>query len=201
MKIGYARVSTLDQDLEIQVSQLHNLGVDPRRVYADHGLTGRNRARPGLRQAIAACRAGDELVVTKLDRLARSMDDARDIAQELHHAGVTLVIGRDRYDPDSPMGNLLFNVLAMVAEFESDLIRARTREGMALARQRGRLRGSKPKLSKLQHRNLLRDFDSGEYTAAELAAQYGVSRATMYRALDRARSEVAQTESGKKPRT
>lgn len=110
-------------------------------MYIDHGLTGATRARPGLREALAACREGDTLVVTKLDRLARSLPDARDIAVELTKKGVVLNLGRSIYDPTDPIGRLLFNVLGMVAEFEADLIRARTREGMAVAKAKGRLRG------------------------------------------------------------
>jgi predicted site-specific integrase-resolvase len=82
LKIGYARVSTDDQDLTAQRDALAALGVAPERIYVDHGLTGTNRDRPGLREAMAACRAGDALVVTKLDRLARSLPDARDIVAE-----------------------------------------------------------------------------------------------------------------------
>jgi len=83
LKIGYARVSTIGQDLTAQREALATLGVDAQRVYVDHGLTGTNRERPGLREALAACRTGDTLVVSKLDRLARSVPDARDIADEL----------------------------------------------------------------------------------------------------------------------
>jgi len=93
----------------------------PNRVYVDHGLTGTNRERPGLREALAACREGDTLVVTKLDRLARSLPDARAIADELTVRQVRLNLGGSVYDPTDPVGRLLFNVLAMVAEFESDL--------------------------------------------------------------------------------
>jgi DNA invertase Pin-like site-specific DNA recombinase len=89
-------------------------------------LTGANRDRPGLREALAACRAGDTLAVTKLDRLARSLPDARDLADELTRREVRLNLGGSVYDPHDPIGRLLFNVLAMVAEFEADLIRART---------------------------------------------------------------------------
>jgi DNA invertase Pin-like site-specific DNA recombinase len=80
--IGYARVSTDEQDLTAQRDGLSRLGVEPERIYVDHGLSGTTRARPGLREALAACREGDTLVVTKLDRLARSLPDARDIADE-----------------------------------------------------------------------------------------------------------------------
>jgi DNA invertase Pin-like site-specific DNA recombinase len=105
------------------------LGVGDDRIYVDHGLTGTNRDRPGLRLALAACRAGDTLVVTKLDRLARSLPDARDILDELTERNVKVSLGGSIHDPTDPVGRLLLNVLAMVAEFESDLIKMRTREG------------------------------------------------------------------------
>ena len=113
------------------------LGVSPERIYTDHGLTGTNRARPGLDQALAAVRAGDTLVVPKLDRLARSVPDARTIADTLVARGVKLALGASVYDPADPMGKMFFNILATFAEFEADLIRLRTREGMAIARARG----------------------------------------------------------------
>ena len=93
------------------------------RIYVDHGLTGTTRDRPGLREALAACRAGDTLVVTKLDRLARSLPDAHAIADELTERAVALASAASVHDPTDPVGRLLFNVLAMVAEFEADLIR------------------------------------------------------------------------------
>ncbi len=147
LSIGYARVSTEGQDLTAQRDALTGLGVAPERVYLDHGLTGTNRDRPGLREALAACRDGDTLVVTKLDRLARSLPDARAIADELTVRHVRLSLGRSVYDPTDPVGRLLFNVLARVAEFEADLISMRTREGMKVAKAKGRLRGKQPKLT------------------------------------------------------
>lgn len=186
MRIGYARVSTRDQDLEAQRAGLVALGVDEARIYVDHGLTGTDRDRPGLREALAACRPGDVLVVTKLDRLARSVPDARDIAGELTDRGVALAIGPSIYDPDDPIGKLLFNTLALVAEFEADLIRLRTREGMAIARAKGRLRGRRPTLTAAQDKHLVQLHAAGEHTVTELAELFGVGRATVYRALARA---------------
>jgi hypothetical protein len=93
LKIGHARVSTVDQDLTAQRDGLAALGVDTDRVYVDHSLTGTTRVRPGLREALAACRTGDTLVVTKLDRLARPLPDARDIVEELTGRGVRLQLG------------------------------------------------------------------------------------------------------------
>ncbi|BAH51838.1 site-specific recombinase [Rhodococcus opacus B4] len=143
MYIGYARVSTDQQDLTAQQHALLALGVSPDRIYVDHGLTGTNRLRPGLQNALAACRNTDTLVVTKLDRLARSLPDARDIVDELTARHACLQIGASLHDPTDPVGRLLFNVLAMVAEFEGDLIRARTREGMRIAKAKGHLKGNR----------------------------------------------------------
>ena len=151
--VGYARCSTDQQDLTAQRDGLAALGVAVNRVYVDHGLTGTNRERPGLREALAACREGDTLVVTKLDRLARSLPDARAIADELTTRQVRLNLGGSVYDPTDPVGRLMFNVLAMVAE--SDLIRLRTREGMKIAKAKGRLRGKQPKLNHRQEAHLV----------------------------------------------
>ncbi|MGB0098207.1 MAG: recombinase family protein, partial [Solirubrobacteraceae bacterium] len=183
--VGYARVSTDAQDLTAQRDGLTALDVAPDRIYVDHGLTGRRRDRPGLREAMAACRAGDTLVVTKLDRLARSLPDARDIVEELTSREVSLSIGGAVHDPSDPVGRLLFNVLAMVAEFEADLIRTRTREGMKVARAKGRLRGKQPKLSPQQEAVLASLHAAGEHTSSELAQLFGVARSTVYRALER----------------
>ena len=148
-------------------------------------LTGTTRARPGLDQALAAVREGDTLVVPKLDRLARSVPDARAIADQLRERGVKLALGRALYDPGDPMGKLFFNILATFAEFEADLIRLRTREGMAIARARGKLRGKQPKLSDRQQRELCRMHATGEYSISDLAELCSVSRPTVYRTLNR----------------
>ena len=194
--IGYARCSTDRQDLAVQENALLELGVGEDRIYTDRGLTGTNRLRPGLDQALAAVRSGDTLVVPKLDRLARSVPDARAIADELAARGVKLALGRSVYDPTDPMGKMFFNILATFAEFESDLIRMRTREGMALARARGRLRGKKPKLSEKQGKELRRMYDTGEYSISDLADVFSVSRPTIYRTLHRVpgREPLSQTE-------
>lgn len=190
--VGYARVSTEQQDLTAQRDSLAALGITPDRIYVDHGLTGTDRNRPGLREAMAACRDGDTFVVTKLDRLARSVRDAHEIVDELAQRNVKLSIGGSVHDPTDPVGKLLFNVLAMVAEFESDLIRARTREGMKIAKAKGRLRGKKPKLSPAQEAHLVKLHDAGEHTTGELAELFSVARSTVYRAVQRARHKTGQ---------
>ena len=160
--IGYARCSTERQDLTAQRQILTELGVAEERVYLDHGLTGRDRSRPGLNNALAALREGDTLVVPKLDRLARSVPDARAIGDSLAARGVRLSLGGSVYDPNDPMGKCLFNILATFAEFEVDLLRMRTREGMAIARAKGWLKGKAPKLSPTQRTVLIKLHGVGE---------------------------------------
>ena len=132
-------------------------------------------------------------MVPKLDRLARSVPDARAIADQLLARGVRLQLGSSIHDPHDPMGRMFFNILATFAEFEADLIRMRTREGMALARARGRLRGKQPKLSDRQQKELRRVHDSGTYSISDLAELFSVSRPTVYRTLAR------QSATGREP--
>jgi len=184
--IGYARCSTDRQDLSAQRRTLRELGVSDDRVYLDHGMTGTNRSRPGLEQALAAVREGDMLVVPKLDRLARSVPDARAIGDSLAARGIRLSLGGTVYDPSDPMGKCFFNILATFAEFEVDLLRMRTREGVAIAKANGRLKGKAPKLSARQQAHLVKLYRAGEYSVSELAELFSIGRATVYRTIDRA---------------
>ncbi len=185
--IGYARCSTDKQDLSAQLDGLQGLGVEEKNIYVDFGLTGTNRKRPGLETSLACLRASDTLVVTKLDRLARSVPDARNIADEITAKEARLQIGGSVHDPLDPIGKLLFNALAMVAEFEADLAQLRTREGMKIAAAKGRLRGKQPKLTKQQTAHLVKLHQGGEHSVAEIAELFGIGRATVYRTLERAR--------------
>jgi len=121
----------------------------------------------------------------KLDRLARSVPDARNIADSLLERGVKLALGNTIYDPSDPIGKMFFNVLATFAEFEGDLIRLRTKEGMAIARAKGKLRGKQPKLSDKQQKELCRMHETGQYSISDLAEIFSVSRPTIYRTLSR----------------
>jgi DNA invertase Pin-like site-specific DNA recombinase len=181
--VGYARCSTDKQDLTAQRQQLAALGVPASRVYLDKGLTGTSRARPGLDQALAAVRDGDTFTVTKLDRLARSVPDALDILGQLSARGVRFALGSSVYDWRDPFARMFLQILAVIAEFEANLIRQRTREGMAIARDRGKLRGKQPKLSPAQAREVHRMHTSGDYAIAQIAELFSVSRPTIYRAL------------------
>ena len=185
---GYARCSTVKQDLAAQKAALRDLGVTPGRIYLDHGLTGTNRDRPELGKALAAVRSGDTLVTPKLDRLARSVRDFQDIADDLTARGVKLSLGGTIYDPADPMGKMFFAILAIFAEFEVDLLRMRTREGMAIARAKGHLRGKPPKLSATRQAHLLTLHRAGGHNITELAELFDVSRPTVYRTIARARA-------------
>jgi DNA invertase Pin-like site-specific DNA recombinase len=117
--------------------------------------------------------------VPKLDRLARSVPDARHIADSLVARGIKLSLGGAIYDPADPLGKMFFNILATFAEFEVDLLRLRTREGMAVARAKGKLRGKQPKLTARQQAELTRMHATGEYTIADLMEVFSVGRATV----------------------
>ncbi|MEV8510198.1 recombinase family protein [Actinoplanes sp. NPDC051475] len=186
ISIGYARCSTDKQDFEANRQILLDLGVPDDRIYVDHAYSGTNRARPGLDQALAAVRPGDTLVVPKLDRLARSVPDARQIGDSLVERRIRLQLGTMTYDPADPMGKMFFNILATLAEFEVDLLRMRTREGMAIAKAKGKLKGRAPKLSPTRQAHLRKLHAAGEHTIAELAELFEVSRPTVYRVLERA---------------
>ncbi len=130
-------------------------------------------------------------MVPKLDRLARSVPDAGAIGDDLAARGIKLSLGGQVYDPTDPIGKMFFNILATFAEFEVDLLRARTREGMAIARAKGRLKGRRPKLTAKQQKELRRMHDTGNYTITDLSELFKISRPTVYRTIDRA--PAAQT--------
>lgn len=194
MIVGYARVSTQGQEIESQRNILLGMGVDPDRLYVDVGVSGTKRDRPGLREAMAAVRAGDVFVVTKLDRLARSVPDAHDLIAALTEKGVTLNIGGTQHDPTSPTSRLLVNVLAMVAEFERDLISSRTREGMARASVRKKLRGRAPSLNADADAEIVAKLDAGDRSVADIAGMFNTSRSGVYRAAARHRARTGGSD-------
>ncbi|WP_308465552.1 recombinase family protein [Rathayibacter soli] len=185
IKIGYTRVATDEHDLPAERKALLGLGVEPNRLFIDRGLTDANRPRPGLREAMAASRADDILVVTKLHRLARSISDAADIGNTLAAKRISLSLSGTLYDPADRTGRIFFDTLELAAEFEGDMMRMRTREGLALAKAKGRLRGGQPQLTALQQRHLLELHDAGEHNQAEIAHLLGISRTTVYGTIQR----------------
>lgn len=177
-RIGYARVSTDDQCLDLQRDALRKAGCAA--VYEDTA-SGKNAARPELEQCRKALRAGDTLAVWRLDRLGRSLSDLVQIVTELERAGVGFESLTEKIDTTSASGKLMFHVFAALAEFERNLIRERTRAGLAAARARGRNGGRRPKLDAHQVREIKAMLRDPAIPVADVARRYGVSRTTLYK--------------------
>ena len=187
MIIGYARVSTEDQSLALQLDALHAAGCEA--VHEDRGLSGSTTRRPGLTAALAACNAGDVLVAWKLDRLGRSTIDLVGLMEELRRRSIELKVLTGEgatIDTTRPEGRLIFNVFAAMAEFERDLIRERTSAGMQAAKRRGRHVGRPRKLTADRLAHALDLIEEGR-ERADVAALLGVGVATLRRALAKGR--------------
>lgn len=185
--IGYARVSTADQHPEAQTDALTAAGCA--RVFTDHA-SGKLAKRPALGELLAYVRPGDTVVITKLDRLGRSVRNLIDLAGELETAGVGLRVLDQGIDTTTPGGRMFFHVVAAMGQFEADMISERTRDGLAAARARGRVGGRRPKLTPTKLATARRLVDEGDHTMAQVAEIVGCSRATLYRALDSETAEV-----------
>ena len=177
-RVGYARVSTDDQQFDLQQDALMQAGCAS--IYAEK-ISGKNTKRPELEQCLKALRSGDTLVVWRLDRLGRSLPDLLRIVSDLKQRGIGFESLTERIEAGTASGDLIFHVFAALAEFERELIRERTQAGLASARARGRSGGRKPKLDEKKVREiraLLRDPD---IQVTEVARRYGVSRTTLYK--------------------
>jgi len=175
-RIGYIRVSTLDQNPDRQLE-----GIQVSKVFIDKA-SGKDTQRPQLEALLSYVREGDTLVVHSMDRLARNLDDLRRMVQQLTGRGVRIELVKESLaftGEDSPMANLLLSVMGAFAEFERALIRERQREGISLAKQRGVYRGRKKALSDSRLEELRRRVGAREPKAA-LAREFGISRATLY---------------------
>ncbi|MFW5431163.1 MAG: recombinase family protein [Methylophilaceae bacterium] len=180
MKVGYARVSSVGQSLETQLEELKNEGCEEVFQEKASGKDADNREQ--LQQALGFVRSGDVLVITKLDRLARSMGDLSIISKTLKEKGVGLkAINQPEIDTTSAIGELLFNILGAVASFERSLINERTAEGRAKALKKGVKFGAKAKLTNEQLKALKEELKTWEGSKIELANKFGISRASLYR--------------------
>ena len=183
MKIGYARVSTGLQNLNLQEDRLNTHGCE--KIFSDH-ISGSKSKRPGLDKAIEFARAGDTIVVWRLDRLGRNMEDLITLVNELNNRGVSFHSLEENItmDKSSSTGQLLFHLFAAFAEFERNLILERSSAGRIAARARGRYGGRPEKLNK-QDLNLLKTLYDNGTPIKTIAEQWQVSRTTIYRYLNK----------------
>ena len=179
MKIGYARVSTTDQSLDLQIDALKAAGC--KKIFSDCGVSGAKAERPGLEKALDHIRKKDTLVIWKLDRLGRSLSDLLSIVEDLKEQGANFASIQDGFDTSTASGKMVFSVIGAMAEYERNLIRERTMAGLAAARARGRLGGRPKALDKSQVKVAIALAEAGELTISEICEQVGCSRSTYYR--------------------
>ncbi|HFQ6495540.1 recombinase family protein [Pseudomonas aeruginosa] len=196
-RIGYARVSTDDQNLDLQLDALHRAGIADDCLYSDTA-SGKDAERKELAACLKALREGDTLVVWRLDRLGRSLPDLVRIIGELEKKGVGFESLTEKIETSSAAGKLVFHVFAALAEFERNLIRERTRAGLVAARARGRSGGRRPKLTPQQIKEIKRLMTDPTIPVSQIAERYNVSRTTIYKVAPRRESEVVEAQPVKK---
>jgi len=181
-RIGYARVSTVDQHLDLQRNALRLAGCN--RIFEDHGVSGSHEQRGGLSSMLKALRRGDILVVWRLDRLGRSIIHLISMIETLKRRGIGFVSLTESIDTSSAGGQLIFHILAALAEFEKSLIRERTIAGIAAAKARGKFPGRRPALTEVQCREIRTVLNAGA-SVREVAQKYNVHPRTVLRGIRR----------------
>ena len=178
MKLGYARCSTLDQNLDWQIDALMKEGCD--RIFQEK-YTGTRKDRPELLRMMDMLREGDTVIICELTRLSRSVKDLFDLVEQVEKAGANIKSLKEPWlDTTTPQGRLLFTIFSGVSQFERELIRERTMEGLASARARGRM-GGRPGKDKKIVEQALTLYDSKAYSVDEISKTTGISRATLYK--------------------
>lgn len=180
MRIGYARVSTEDQTLDLQRDALKR--AQCREIYEEEA-TGKNTGRPQLEACLKGLREGDTLIVWRLDRLGRNLADLVGLVADFERRKINFESLTERIETYSPAGRLVFHVFAALAEFERNLIRERTVAGLKAARARGRKGGRPSKLSAKEIKTVRALLRTAEIPVAEIAARFGIARSTLYRTL------------------
>lgn len=193
MRIGYARVSTKTQNPESQTDALKAAGCE--QIFVDK-ITGKLAKRPELEKTMMMLRSGDQLVITRLDRLGRSLQHLMEMAALLQERKIGLAVLEQGIDTSTAAGRMFFQIIGSIAEFEHALISERTMEGLAAARARGRTGGQQPKLRKRQIElarvmyGELGGDGKRKYTVQQIADELGVSRPTIYRALEKLKPAI-----------
>lgn len=186
MLLGYARVSTGDQVLDRQIDALKAAGVD--RIFEEK-ITGTKADRPKLQELLDHLRPGDVVIIADLTRLSRSTKDLFSIVDQIHDKGADVKSLKENWiDTTTPQGKLLFTIFAGISQFERDLISQRTLEGLASARARGRLGGRPPRRNPKAD-TALKMYDSKAYSIPEILDATGLSRATLYRYVNKRDAE------------
>jgi len=181
MLVGYARVSTDDQNLNLQRDALDQAGC--KQIFEDQ-LSGAKAERPGLHQALQYARAGDTIVVWRLDRLSRSLKDLIEMVTLLESKGIGLKSLQEAIDTSSSSGKLIFHIFGALAEFERNLIRERTQAGLQAARARGR-KGGRPKaLNKDKRALAVKLYDEKKHTVDQICEMMGISKPTLYKYIE-----------------
>ncbi len=178
-KIGYARVSTTDQNLNRQIDLLTSYGVD--RIYKEK-MSGTKRERPELQKLLERMDSGDTVVIESLSRLGRSTKDLIELVEQFQLKNVQLVSLKESIDTSSSTGKLLFTIMSALAQFERDVIADRTKEGLQAARARGRT-GGRPKINQHKLQQAMKLYQTRQHTASEIEELTGVKRSTLYRYL------------------
>ena len=177
MKLGYARVSTTEQDLSLQLDALGDAGCE--KIYEDR-ISGAKAERPGLQEALSYIRKGDTLVVWRLDRLGRSLKHLIETVNDLEERGIGFQSLQEAIDTTTSSGRLVSHIFGALAEFERNLIRERTHAGLEAARARGR-KGGRPKALNTKKIELLYElYDSKKHTVKEICEMMGISKPTLY---------------------
>lgn len=189
---GYARVSTVHQDLTLQIEALKQAGVPEENIFADHGKTGANMEREALKQLLSVVQEGDTIIVKKLDRLGRSVSQVTTLVDELSKKGIYIKSLDDNIDTsnDSAMAKAMLQLLAMFAEMERNFILERTRPAIEAAKQKGVKFGAKRKKEK-EYQMAVEMYLTGKYTVPEVLNKFtDLSEATFYRRLREARKKL-----------
>lgn len=181
MKIGYARVSTKEQNLDLQIDSLKKVGC--KQIYKDFGVSGSKANRPNLDKMLENLRPNDIVIIWKLDRLGRSLKDLVTLVERFNSQNIGLQSLNDPIDTTTAQGKLVFNIFASLAEFEKDVIRERTMAGLASARARGRVGGRPKGLSeeaqkKAKTAKIL--YESQKFSIKEMTTQLNISKKTLY---------------------
>ena len=177
--IGYARVSTNDQKLDLQMDALLAAGVQPGRIYTDKASGGPGAKRPGFAAAMKACRSGDTLVVWKLDRIGRSLMEVLTVFERLNAKGAGVKVLTEQIDTSTAMGRFVMHILGALAEMERGLIRERTMAGLAAGKARGRVGGRKPSLTPEKAEQAIAMLQAGN-SPTKVAKAVGVGKSTIY---------------------